>query len=462
MAKQETITAVLLGKDQVEWTTARYRKSQVEVVDRQLVDLESTQKDDAAARTAQIKKALGTPKGEITAILPTDQVLLRVVDLPASDSEELQGMVELQVDKFSPFPVEHMAVSFEVLGQTDADSRVLIVACRRDAVQQLGDLFEELGRLPDRIDVAIAGWWHLIQAAGGIEASGRHGLILLDNDGAELVITQDGLPVLLRSLGTRAGASDEDYFTELAEETAYTLTSLESEWGGHSAPNLTVWHSGAAPQALLDVIQSECQVAVHSRSLEDMPRLSEGVVLRTGSDDPETPRLDLCLSEWKQEAASRASQRRLLTFISSLLLIWILLVAGLLTYANLDRSRMERLRITVAELEEPAEAASALSRRVVSLEQYADRTHSALEVLREITVLMPNGVELNSYTFRKADTVNLRGESVRAQTIYDFLDAMQASELFTEVTLEGVTQAPGGRRNPEFRMTVRLPGGDSE
>ncbi len=462
MSTQDTITAVLLRKDRVEWTSARYRKSGVEVVDRNTADLEITEQDNTADRTSQIKAAIGSGKGEITAILHTDQVLLRIVDLPAADLDELQGMVELQVDKFSPFPIEHMAVSFEVLGTTDTDSRVLIAACKRDAVQHLGDLFLELGRLPDRIDVAIAGWWHLIESAGGIEPSGRHGLILLDETGAELIITQDGLPVLLRSLGSQAGASDEEYYAELAEEAGYTLTSLESEWGAHATPDLTVWHSGPEPEALLQVLQSECEVAVHSRQLDNIPALSEGVVLRTGSGEDEMPRLDLCLPEWKEEAAARAGQRRLLTFVTSLLLIWFLLVAGFLTYANVDRTRMERLRIAVAGLEEPAEAASALSRRVASLEQYADRTHSALEVLREITVLLPDGVELNSFTFRKAGTVNLRGESRRAPAIYDFLDAMQGSELFREVTLEGVTQAPGGRRNPEFRMTVHLPGGDPE
>ena len=42
-------------------------------------------------------------RGDVTVGFGADDLLLRVVRLPSMDVHELQGMVELQVDKFSPF-----------------------------------------------------------------------------------------------------------------------------------------------------------------------------------------------------------------------------------------------------------------------------------------------------------------------------------------------------------------------
>ena len=75
-----------------------------------------------------------------------------------------------------------------------------------------------------------------------------------------------------------------------------------------------------------------------------------------------------------------------------------------------------------------------------------------------LDAVLPPGVELSSFTYRKGRTVSLRGESANVTPIYDYIEALEQSPLFIEVKPEGVTQAPGGRRNPEFRLTARMPG----
>ena len=464
MAKQDTITAAILRADALDWTVLRKPNSSAEAIENQSapLDLGGNQQAEPQAGGAAIQKSMGgTVKGALTAILHTDQVLMRVVDLPSDDPDELQGMVELQVDKFSPFPIEHMAVTYEVLGVTDQSSRVLIAAAKRDVIQQLGDQWQAAGRLPDRIDVAAAGWWHVLQMQGALPGEGRHGLLLVDDTGCELVITQNGTPLVFRSLGMRDAVSDEEFFTEIAEETGYTLTSLESEWGAHVMPDLTVWHHGPCPDLLLEKLQAECDLIVNACALDELPPLTEGVARRTAVAG-ESPRLDLSLDDWKMAASSRKGQRRLVLAVSSLLFVWLLTMTALFTAYGLEVRRIDQLRAEIEALEGPADEARMLRRRVASLEQYADRTHSALEVLREVSVLMPSDLELTSFTYRKAGQVNVRGQSIRVPPILDFFEAMEQSPLFVSVNPEGITQAPGGRRNPDFRLTARLPGGDPE
>ena len=443
----------------MEWTTLQHRKSGTEVVEQNRVQLDIPEKREDRELTlwaGQIKQALGGIKGELTVMLHTERVLMRVVDLPSSDPDELAEMVELQVDKFSPFPVEQMTIAYERLGEAGSSSRVLVAACKRDDVEELGALFTAVGRLPDRIDVAAAGWWHLIHQSDAVPAEGRHALLLMDDTGAELVVVQDGMPVIVRSLGAQHTASDEEYFLEIAEETGYTLTSLESEWGTTATPVLTVWHHGDPSPMLLEKIRAECAIEVLTQSLDQLPSLTEGGARRSIDDSAHT--LDLAPAEWKAAASARATQRRAVAVVASLFLLWAAALSALFIVSHLNQRHVESLREEIAALEGPAEEARQLRHRIASLEQNADRTHSALEVLREVTQLMPSGLELTSFSYRKGGQVALRGESTRVPPIYDFFESLEESHLFVEVTPEGVTQAPGGRRKPDFRISARLPG----
>src|SRR5579859_4163646 len=59
-------------------------------------------------------KTLFMPKLNV-ALLPIDQVFLRVVQLPGGDFHETLSMVELQLEKLSPLPVTQIAWTIQVL-----------------------------------------------------------------------------------------------------------------------------------------------------------------------------------------------------------------------------------------------------------------------------------------------------------------------------------------------------------
>jgi hypothetical protein len=461
MAKGSTEfwTAALLHGQRVEWTVLRQRKTGVEVVSQDAVTL--PEGEDVAAQAAALKAAMGgSIKGVLTVVVPTEHVLLRTADLPATEADELAGMVELQVDKFSPFPIDQMAISYEPLRQQDDSTRVLIAACKQELVEQAGALFGAAGRVPDRVDVAATAWWALMARAEALPGDGRQGLLLVDETGAELVIAQDGVPVLIRSLGAQHDQSDEDYAEELAEETGYTLTSIESEWGGSPLGSLTVWHRGRLSGVLVERIEAECGLPVQSRNLDELPPLSEGAVRRDveGGGDSSRAVLDLALPEWKTAAAQSERTQRLVWIGASVAAVWVAALVTIFVVTGFEQRQLGRLQEEVRALRGPADAAGELRRRVQSLEDYTDRTHSVLECLLEVTQALPVGVELNAFTYRKGDEVNLRGESPRVPPIYDFFEKMEASSFFAEAIPGNVTQTTGGRRQPDFRITLKLPG----
>ena len=484
---QNPITAIIFREEVAEWTTLRPAKSGYEVDEHRAAEIvpAGTSLDFAAAETSvAIKNICGHIKGDLCAGLPSDKTLMRVVDLPTSDPAEMKGMADLQVDKFSPFPVEQMAVALEVLSQKEKVSRVLIVAVQREIVESFGKALGAAGLLPHWIDVQVMGWWSLLKEQGAIPEKGRKVILLLEKNGTELIVCQDGIPVVFRSLGSGQGLSEDEYFSELADETAYTLTTLEAERGAADGVKIGLWYGaaklppkvvgpndvppkaqlpgGGPPAVLVEKLREACSVEVESQSLDSLPPLTEGLARRTAEKGDTA--LNLAPPEWRTQESGRRTKKSLLIASVAFLVIWL---AGVFTFVGglkIQESRRDQLKASVAVLEQSAMKVKELKDRITSFEQYADRSRSALECLREITAVLPQGVDLSSFSYKKGSSLSLRGECASPEPIYSYVQALQQSPLFTEVKTEGVRSkmGPSGVQKSEFSLTASLPGEESK
>ncbi|PYJ95179.1 MAG: hypothetical protein DME23_24325, partial [Verrucomicrobia bacterium] len=86
--------------------------------------------------------------------LPAEQVFLRIVHLPKCEPEELRSMVELQLEKLSPLPVNQIVWSFEVVPQSSGELRtVIVIIAERSLVEDFLGKLESAGYLADRLEL---------------------------------------------------------------------------------------------------------------------------------------------------------------------------------------------------------------------------------------------------------------------------------------------------------------------
>jgi hypothetical protein len=87
--------------------------------------------------------------------LPPDDVFLSVVELPATDPAELQGMLELQLERLSPLPAAQTAWTFVPLPRKEdaASTRILLVVASRHAVEAFLGRLETESYLADRLEL---------------------------------------------------------------------------------------------------------------------------------------------------------------------------------------------------------------------------------------------------------------------------------------------------------------------
>ena len=462
---QQIVTGALIRKGKLEWTSLRKSKDKTEFLGSSEDDLPPIDPDLAdplLERSAHLKKSFKKGKGLMNLAVPASSALLRVVELPTAEPDEMQGMVDLQVDKYSPFPTESMAISYEVLAKGETNTLVLIVGVQQALIDEMGAPFLKAGIIPHWIDVNVLGWWYLLKDYGDLPDFGNRVVIVKDHDDCHMVVCRDGVPIIFRPLEAIPEHTADEFMNGLIEEVSYTLTALEAEWGEIEVTHLLIWHwDGDGIGMISDEVKSSVGIDVELRKLDILPPLSEGLARRAFWKNEMT--LDLASVSWHDAEHYRILKRNALIATGIFLCIWLIGISVLMSQFKGRESKITQLESQVAAVEGPAVEVRELKTKARSFQQYADRTYSALECLREVTSLMPSGVDLTSFVYKKSGTVTLRGVAETANQVYDFSEVLEASGLFAGVKLAPVSTAVrGGQQRQQFSVTIELPGDEDE
>jgi len=465
----EEVTGLVVWDDALEWTTLRKVRDHLEGIGSGRVELgpeteaaPAEEKDGAATERAEaagerIRAECSSLKGDVTVGLSSEGVLLRVETLPTVDRDELNSMVQRKVEVFSPFPVESMVVSHEVLEKKDDTCLVLIAAVKEEVVESLGKTLRPAGIFPARVDAVVLGWWRLLRDADEIERKGRQLVLLIEGNVPEMIVMEDGIPIVFRSLGKTEGLDEEEFVNETAREIGHTLMSLELEYGSAEACSVSVRYRTKPPGTLVEKLRSECSCEIRAESLQSLPSVSEGLARRSIAGNG--PELDLTPTAWRVMSRSRLFRKRMLAVAGALAGVWVLGMGGLAGGLFCQNRQLASLKAEQKKWQEPAMEVRNMRRRVFMINRYTDTTDSALECLREISLLQPGGIDLTSFSYRKGETVKIAGEAGTVDVIYTFKKNLDGSKLFFEASLQG-PRHDKRKRKEVFDIEMRLPRGD--
>lgn len=470
MAKR-FITGLRMRNKTLEWTTLREDKEGIKDLMSNKVALEA---DDAVfadpeSLSAAIKQQCPELTGPATLGIASDKLLMRVVELPAVDIDEINSMIQLQVDKLSPFPDDRMVSSYEVLKKKEDACWVLIVAIQRDLVEFIGTVFQKVGLDIQRMDVEVMGWWRLLSDQKTMLDKGRQVILLLEAEGGVIIAVQDGIPVSFKAISSGEGLSEDEYAAEIVEETGALILALDLEQGACEVSSMDIWYRDINPEALTARLKDEFAQDVHIQSLESLPPFGEGLTRRMlnpvfSTRTSSTPAhetdavIDLFPVAWRISAAASRIKRQMIFATALVLGLWIIGIAVLMIGYHLEQRKLNKLEARINLLQEPTDEVRGLQQRVKSFEQYLDKKRSALECLREISQLLPENVELLSFQFKKGNNVLLRGEALSVNPIYDFKQALDQSTLFKAIELGSIQPSKKKAKTVQsFQMIARMP-----
>jgi hypothetical protein len=217
--------------------------------------------------------------------LPCQAVVLERHKLPSTDRSELAGMLQLQLEKTLPFPLEEVSHGFEVLSHDENESTVMTVAAPYAQLEQLCEPLREKGRTPERITLyaqrvaaacpdtgtTLAIWPEQGQTIAAIVTDGKLAWAQpIPGLDADTVLAE--LPGLL--LGAELEGAPTDFnVIRIADRTDFLGESLAARFGRRVLPLGT--EPGAASR--IDLLPESWQVAARRR--ERGERLKQNLLL---------------------------------------------------------------------------------------------------------------------------------------------------------------------------------------
>ncbi len=192
-------------------------------------------------------------------------VIVKKVSLPVMTREELDEQIRWEAEQYIPFDVNEVNLDFQILETSDGEGQmdVLLVAAKKDLIDDYVQVISEAGLTPAVIDIAAFAVENAFEA--NYEARPDE-VVALVNIGAQVVninILMDGTPVFTRDI-TTAG----NHYTEEIQK-ALSISFEEAErikLGGKKSED----SQEVVPQEVEKAMQSVTETVIGeiSRSLD--------------------------------------------------------------------------------------------------------------------------------------------------------------------------------------------------
>ncbi len=143
-------------------------------------------------------------------------VIVKKVSLPVMSREELDEQIRWEAEQYIPFDVNEVNLDFQILETSDGEGQmdVLLVAAKKDLIDDYVQVISEAGLTPAVIDIAAFAVENAFEANYEVRPDE---VVALVNIGAQVVninILMDGTPVFTRDI-TTAG----NHYTEEIQKT---------------------------------------------------------------------------------------------------------------------------------------------------------------------------------------------------------------------------------------------------
>lgn len=206
MALKRRFTAIDIGTDSIKGVRFK-RKSKGLFIDRIAVKhlpydsiIDGTIVDEAVVsnRLNELVQELKCRKDKIITTIPNNNLIIRNMELPEmEDDNRLAEAIKWESEDHLPFPVESAVEDFKILSREDNRVQVLLVATKRDVIDNVMNVFERISIIPSVINIqpmallSIADYQDLIEDTVAIIDIGAAGTRVVIGDRRNIYLSRN-------------------------------------------------------------------------------------------------------------------------------------------------------------------------------------------------------------------------------------------------------------------------------
>jgi hypothetical protein len=374
--------------------------------------------------------------------MPTEGVFVRAVQLPSGDPAELQALVEFQLDRISPLPLNQ--ITWTAFGVTHPDGRqqtALVIVASRNAVEEFLNRQSEDGFVVQQLDLPLVRAWKSLQPTGDglwllFETTGdrRHCLSGWFIGG----IWRD---VSLLAVGTGQGAGPA-----LVSQLGQTAWAGEMEGWANGVPPVHV----SADEALVSELEPALSAWSGQPVVRQVPASIPVLALSSAVTYLTPPPASLVPEDWTSLQREKSVDRLWLRGLGAIGVAYVVFLFLFLITLNVRKYQRDELRSTVGSMGLSYTNSLQLKAQVGVLQEQVALRFAALDAWRSAVELLPPSATLQQLDFQKGRTLSLRGTVSPDATadITKFNSELKKSQvagqpLFANVKAAQFTTKPG-------------------
>lgn len=367
----------------------------------------------------------GDESRETVLALPLSRLLVKMVKVPVEQRDDPVAVAAPVLQAMSPFPDEPLTVSCETVRENEAGITVLAAALPESATEDIGEALDGAKLNVMRVDAIALGriaelWSQINDGRNGV----RRMLLIREADCISLFVLDDDHPSAVRAL-----SFDSDLKREVM------LSLLEAEEFGGAADLAEIVTVG-------EIDSSGIGSFAPVRAITADPGSVTGLAARAA--DPAT--LDVLPASWREMLEETRFKSKLIRHLSIAVGVWVLVMAVLFGVPFVYGFMTDHQKSLSREHAQKYREVKEMKEKLDLVKKYSDHSRGALEILKAVSDRLPEGVELNSWTFKHEDGVRFSGESGDAAGVYELKDRLLAAEVFAEVLLTGPSAGKGGKQ----------------
>ena len=412
-------------------------------------------KEDVSTAIAGSFQTLQINTQHVVACISRHLVTVRMLELPATDPEEISDMINLQVGKQTPYAKEDIVFAHKIV-ETSASgyTKVMLAIVTRNIVGERIDALAKAGVTVRRIAISSEGVcnWFRANYLAGVTRQSAQTVILVDVDSnySDFIVMRKGKMVFSRSIliGANHLMQDAaDWHGKFSGELKQSLERYQS--GEKNVEMMKVYLSGSGPNikgldgvlaAALgaDVEKTDQLKNLHSRNISEIMRVenlrfvSITQILGVTMED-EDPCMDLTPNELKaQERMERKTKQ--LTFMG----IWVVAIVTTLSFLCLTSfsaksAYLAALKKTISKIAVQVEGIDKMRVVIDTVSQRLDSRGSSLECLKEIYRITPEEISLTDIDIDEKEKVVLKGHGFAMSDVFKYAKILEDSEMFENV-----------------------------
>ena len=373
--------------------------------------------------------------------LPLSRLIVKMVRVPEESRGDPSAFAAPILQAMSPYPDEPLTVSCETVRETERGMVVLAAALPESAADDIAEALDAKRLNVTRIDALALGTLRGVWSALG-QGDERRLVLIGGPDCVSAVVIDGDMPSAIRAISSQS---------DMKREVMLSLLEAEDFGGARDLSEIVcvgeVPSDGLetfAPIRKIEVGEDAALVGVAERALEPdsinaLPASWQEVLEETRFKSKLKGRLFVAGGLWAA---------------IMLVLFGVPVVYGYLTdhQKALCREHSRQYR-AVAEMRD----------KVKLVQKYSDHARGALEIMKAVSDRLPQGVTLNSWSFRRDEGVKVSGEADEAEFVYKFKDNMSEAgsedgdeSVFASVTLNGPSAGRGGKQKFDLECRYEL------